>query len=495
MDTRLVFALALGASSAATAQLPGGGLAGTLVVTNKGPSTATIIDVRSGRTLATLPTGSGPHEVVLSSDGRWAVVTDYGSQQDGRTLTVIDIPALRIARTIDLGEYTRPHGISFLPGDSLVVITSETSANIVTVNVIAGAVRHAIPTGSRGSHMVAVTADGSMAYTGNIGSNTVTALHLRAGRATRNWSVPEQPEAINVTPDGREVWVGSNATGRVSVINVANGNVATAAEGFGWPYRILFTPDARTVLLPDLRNEHLRFLDRASHRELGRLTFSGGGPQGITVTPDGRYAFQSLSRDGRVAIIDLNARSVVGSFAVGASPDGIAYTTRVVAAAPSVPPTASGPAARPEDVASIDAIIAALYDVISGPAGQKRNWDRFRSLFVQGARLIPTGRRPDSTRVIRTITPDEYATNIGPQLETGGFFEREIGRRTEQFGNIAHVFSAYDSKRTPNDAAPFSRGINSIQLFNDGKRWWVVTIFWDSERAGNRIPAELQTKP
>ena len=93
--------------------------------------------------------------------------------------------------------------------------------------------------------------------------------------------------------------------------------------------------------------------------------------------------------------------------------------------------------------------------------------------------------------MIRTITPEEYAANIGPQLENNGFFEREIGRRTEQFGNIAHVFSAYDSKRTPNDAAPFARGINSIQLFNDGKRWWVVTIFWDSERAGNPIPGEM----
>lgn len=487
MHTRLAFALAL-AANAAAAQVPG--LAGTLVVTNKGPSTATILDVASGRTLATLPTGGGPHEVVLSSDGRWAVITDYGAQQGGRTLTVIDVPALRVARTIDLGEYTRPHGIAFLPGDSLVVITSETSGNIVIVNVVAGAVRRAIPTHARGSHMVAVTGNGARAYTGNIASNTVTEFDLRTGQSTRSWTVPEQPEAINVTPDGREVWVGSNQTGRVSVVDPASGNVTTAAEGFGWPYRILFTPDMGVVLLPDLRNEHLRFVDRASRRELGRLTFSGGAPQGITLTPDGRFAFQSLSREGRVAVIDLSTRTVAGHLAAGGSPDGVAFTRRVIA-----PAASSSVPARPEDVASIDAIIAALYDVISGPAGQKRDWDRFRSLFAEGARLIPTGRRPDSTRVMRVITPDEYATNIGPQLENGGFFEREIGRRTEVFGNVAHVFSAYDSKRTPADAAPFARGINSIQLFNDGKRWFVVTIFWDSERAGNRIPAELQKTP
>jgi DNA-binding beta-propeller fold protein YncE len=467
----------------AAAQIPG--LSGTLVVTNKSPSTATIIDVASGRTLATLPTGAGPHEVALSSDGRWAVVTDY-SGQPGRTLTAIDVANLRVVRTIDLGQYTRPHGIVFLPGDSLVAVTSEASGNVVVVNAAAGTISRAVPTQGNGSHMVGVTANGALAYTGNMGSNTVSELDLRTGRFTRSWNVPATPEAINVTPDGKEVWVGSNGTGRVSVVDVASGTVTTAAEGLGWPYRVLFTPDASTVLLPDLRGEDLRFVERASKRELGRIGFAGAAPQGIAITPDGRYAFQSLSRQGRVAIIDVASRTVVGYLAAGATPDGIAYTRRNLLAAP----TSSAPA-RPQDVASIDAILGALYDVISGPAGQKRDWDRFRSLFAPGARLIPTARRGDGMQVLRTITPDDYATTIGPQLEAGGFFEREIGRRTEQFGGIAHVFSAYDSKRLASDPTPFARGINSIQLLNDGRRWWVVSIFWDSERRENPIPADL----
>jgi hypothetical protein len=139
-------------------------------------------------------------------------------------------------------------------------------------------------------------------------------------------------------------------------------------------------------------------------------------------------------------------------------------------------------------VASIDAIIATLYDVISGPAGQQRDWNRFGTLFAPGARLVPSGRRPDGTQVMSVITPQEYAATSGPRLEQMGFFEREIGRRTEQFGAVAHVFSAYDSKRTATDSVPFARGINSIQLFSDGSRWWVVTIFWDSERPDNPIP-------
>lgn len=147
------------------------------------------------------------------------------------------------------------------------------------------------------------------------------------------------------------------------------------------------------------------------------------------------------------------------------------------------------PAANPADVASLDAILTALYDVISGPAGQARNWDRMRSLFAEGARLIPTGQRPDGTRTMLVWTLEEYISRAGPGLERNGFFEREIGRVTESFGQVTHAFSAYDSKRTLADPEPFARGINSIQLRHDGTRWWVVTIFWDSERADNPIPA------
>jgi DNA-binding beta-propeller fold protein YncE len=179
--------------------------------------------------------------------------------------------------------------------------------------------------------MVAVAADGRRAFTGNIGSNTVSELDLGGGTFVRFWPVPAQPEAINVTRDASEVWVGSNETGKVSILDPATGQVSTAAEGFGWPYRVAFTPDGATVLLPDLKREELRFLDRRSRRELGRLSFPGGAPQGIILTPDGRYAFESLSGQARVAIIDIGARTVAGSLNAGDTPDGVGYTTRVMA--------------------------------------------------------------------------------------------------------------------------------------------------------------------
>ena len=145
------------------------------------------------------------------------------------------------------------------------------------------------------------------------------------------------------------------------------------------------------------------------------------------------------------------------------------------------------PRANPADVASPDAIIAALYDVISGPAGQARDWNRFRSLFAPGARLIPTRRPPNAAPRPFVLTPEEYAQRSGG-LAANGFFEREIGRSMDQFGAIAQVFSAYESKRAASDPKPFQRGINSIQLFDDGTRWYVVTIFWDGERPDNPIP-------
>jgi YVTN family beta-propeller protein len=321
--SRAAVALALASPVPVAAQV--NGLGGTLIVTNKTPATATIIDVASNRVLATLPTGQGPHELVLSADGRTAVVTDYGAREPGSSLTVIDVPARRVVRTIPLGEYRRPHGIVFLPGDSLVAVTSEASRNVVIVRVATGAIVKVVPTEHAGSHMIGVVANGTRGWTGDIGSNTVSELDLVAGTRLRSIDVPAQPEAINVTPDGHEVWVGSNATGKVSVITTASGAVTTAAEGFGWPYRVLFTRDGQQVLMPDLKNEVLRFIDRASHRELGRIAFPGGGPQGIVLTPDGKYALLSLSTQARVAIIDVATRTVMGYLAAGETPDGVAY--------------------------------------------------------------------------------------------------------------------------------------------------------------------------
>ena len=162
------------------------------------------------------------------------------------------------------------------------------------------------------------------------------------------------------------------------------------------------------------------------------------------------------------------------------------------------PPTVDSvprPTANPADVASVDAIVKALYDVISGPAGQARDWNRFRSLLVPNARLMPARVRADGSADVVVWSADDYVKTAGAGLERSGFFEREINRKTEAYGSILHAFSTYESRRTAAvTEKPFARGINSIQLLKDGTRWWVVSIFWDSERPGNDIPTRYLPK-
>ena len=145
--------------------------------------------------------------------------------------------------------------------------------------------------------------------------------------------------------------------------------------------------------------------------------------------------------------------------------------------------------ANPADVASVDAIMKAVYDVISGAAGEKRDWDRFRTLFHKDARMIPSGKNPQTgVYGARAYTPEEYIKRNEPFFLKEGFFEREIARRTEIYGNIAHIFSTYEARKNSTDKKPFIRGINSFQLMFDGKRWWVMTIFWQGETADTPIP-------
>jgi YVTN family beta-propeller protein len=321
--------LVLTLATSAAAQAPD--LTGTLVVVNKGASSVSIIDVASGRELAVLPTGAGPHEVAISSDGRTAVVTDYGARQPGNSLTVIDVQDIEVTRTIDLGAHERPHGIAFLPGDDRVVVTSEATGSVIVVDIENGRIDDSLPTAQAGSHMLALPGPAASIWTSNVRDGTVSEIDMTTGTTARIIEVPAQPEAIGVTPDGIEVWVGSNQNGTVSVVDSKDGSVSQALDGFGWPYRVLFTPDGETALIPDLRGEELRVVDRESRSVRHVIPLSGGAPQGVAVTPDGRIAFQSLSDRARVVFIDLESGEILSQVSTGQGPDGVAYSPIVVA--------------------------------------------------------------------------------------------------------------------------------------------------------------------
>jgi hypothetical protein len=150
---------------------------------------------------------------------------------------------------------------------------------------------------------------------------------------------------------------------------------------------------------------------------------------------------------------------------------------------------AQAPAANPNDVSSPDAIVAACYSVISGPAGE-RNWDRFRSLFVPNARLSTASTKPDGSHTVALLSVDDYVRLAGKSFTKEGFFENGIHNDVRTYGNISQIFTSYESRHAPAEK-PFQRGINSFQMLYDGQRWWVVSILWDDERADNPLPPDM----
>jgi hypothetical protein len=143
---------------------------------------------------------------------------------------------------------------------------------------------------------------------------------------------------------------------------------------------------------------------------------------------------------------------------------------------------------RPEDVATIDGMIKAFYEVVSGPKGQPRDWARDRTLYIKDVRFVPID-VDEAGKITPRIVDHQAFAESSASLEKEGFFEHEIHRVSQRFGPIAHVWSTYEARRTP-DGPVITRGINSIELFWDGKRWWIANAIWTDETKTQPIPAE-----
>jgi YVTN family beta-propeller protein len=311
---------------------------GTLIVTNMSDNTATVIDLAARSVRATVKTGEGPHEVAASSDGRWAVVSNYGVQgKSGNSLTVIDLATAAVARTIDLGSYQRPHGIAFLRGDSTLVVTSEASKAVLLVDFRGGTVLGTVPTERPASHMLALTPAGDRLYTTNVGDGSISAIDPRGRRNLGVMPVAKFVEGIAVSPDGRQVWVGSNGDSIVVVMNPATGRAVDTLRGFGMPYRLAATIDGRLVMISDPARAEVRLVDAARRKTVwtisvppegvvGTAEFPGSAsPEGVAVSSDGKFGYVTLQGRNQVAMVDLATGKLGWTLPVGVWPDGIAY--------------------------------------------------------------------------------------------------------------------------------------------------------------------------
>lgn len=294
-----------------------------IVVANQRSASASVL-ISDSSSAKHITVGDGPHEIAISRDGKIAVATIYGAQVPGNKLAVIDLARDSVVRTIDLGTYTRPHGAVFLSGNpKRVAVTSEATAFVVIVNVDNGTIEAAIPTQARASHMVALTADGKFGYTANIVDNNVSELDIPGGKFVRTIAVPARPEGIAVTPDGSEVWVGSNTTGAVSVISTKTGKIEHTLAGITFPYRITAGHKGKLMAIVDGQGNKVVFADVATH-QISR-TVDLASPRGVALSADDKLAFVTLA-EGAVVVIDVAAGKVLRTLAVQASPDGVAVT-------------------------------------------------------------------------------------------------------------------------------------------------------------------------
>jgi DNA-binding beta-propeller fold protein YncE len=315
---------------------------GTIVVSNMNDNTAMLLDAESGRTLATLPTGEGPHEVAVSRDGRRAVVSNYGVRgKPGHSLTLIDVEKLDTVRTIDLRDYQRPHGMVFLPGDTLLAVTSEVSRAVLLVDVRSGTVVATRPSSGRGTHMLGLTARGDRLVMGNIGDGTITVLDPFATDSGRVIRVAAQPEGVAISPDGLFAWAGSNRDSVVLVVDLRASAVVDTLRGFGLPYRMAISPDGRTGVVTDPVKARIRVLDAATRRLRFDIAVSADSlvstaevagspsPEGVAISRDSRWAFVTLQGRNRVATIDLSRGAIIALAPTGNWSDGVAFSPLV----------------------------------------------------------------------------------------------------------------------------------------------------------------------
>jgi YVTN family beta-propeller protein len=300
-----------------------------LLVLNKGDKQLAIVDPASGKVIARVGVGDGPHEVTVSPDGHFAYVGNYGEQAPGSTISVVDLPVQEELHRVDLDSLRRPHGMFFVNGK--VLFTAELNQLIGRYDPAGNKVDWLFGTGQASTHMVIANSDASLIFTSNIGSNSVSAIERVAGPAGWNETVipvGKGPEGIDWSPDGKQVWSASGGDGGVSIIDVASKKVIeTLSVGSKRTNRLKFTPDGKLVLLSDRDGDELIVLDSATGKERARLKM-GRYPEGILVTPDGSRAYVAQEGANDIAIVDLKALTIAGHISPGNGPDGMAWAVR-----------------------------------------------------------------------------------------------------------------------------------------------------------------------
>jgi YVTN family beta-propeller protein len=314
-----------------------------LIVLNKLDDTIMFLNPDTGELISKLPTGEGPHEVAVSPDGKLAVVTNYGRRsRPGSSLSVYDVKNFSPVKDIELGNFTRPHGIAWIDSRR-VIVTVEGNRAVIIVDVIDGRVLRSIRTDQDVSHMVVVTPDKGMAFVANIGSGSVSVIDIERGRLIKNIPTGRGAEGIDITPDGEEVWVSNRADDDLVIIDVDSLKVIDRIKVEGFPIRVKVTGDGERVIVSCARAGEIAIIDRVErsvirriktgakveiedkNRIFGRVFGESPVPIGIAMDRISETLYVANSNADVISVIDLDTYSVIKQIPAGREPDGIVY--------------------------------------------------------------------------------------------------------------------------------------------------------------------------
>jgi YVTN family beta-propeller protein len=302
-----------------------------LLALSKGDHTLAIVDPATLKVLARIPVGNDPHEVIASTDGKFAYVSNYGGGAYN-TLAVIDLTAQKALPSIDLGPLRGPHGLAFVGGKTW--FTAEAAKAIGSYDPVEKKLDWILGTGQNRTHMIFVSQDMQRIVTTNVSSGTVSMIEKSNGKARGgDWdeavvTVGKGSEGFDISPNGKEIWTANASDGTVSIIDIASKKVTqTLAANVTRANRLKFTPNGKLVFISCLRGSPLAIFDAATRKEVKRLNV-GHGAAGIQMQPDGSRAYVACTPDNYVVVVNLNTLGVSEHINVGDEPDGLAWAVR-----------------------------------------------------------------------------------------------------------------------------------------------------------------------
>jgi YVTN family beta-propeller protein len=305
---------------------------GILVVLNKSGYTAMIIDMATREVLAELETGIAPHEAEISPDGVYAVASDYGEYDGppGHTLTVINLQTNEVDRVIDLGEYTRPHGLAWFDDGEHLAVTAEGQQSLIVLHMPTDEIVKVIPTNQERSHIVELSSDNRIAYVANIDYGTMSVIDLEAEEVIALVETGAGAEGIAISPDETELWITNRYEDTVSIISLDDYEVLQTVDAGSFPIRANFTPDGNHVLVANMQGGDVSVFDASTRTEVNRIDLepdseSNAMPVGMLIIPGNRILVAGTQTDC-LYVIDLTSFEIIDHIQTGEEPDGMAFT-------------------------------------------------------------------------------------------------------------------------------------------------------------------------